>query len=54
MLAKQRFVLDTTAFTDNVLREDMGNGDLTKSVDVMLDLLARSRIKLNISCHCPP
>lgn len=32
----------------------MGNGDLTKSVDVMLDLLARSRIKLNISCHMPP
>ncbi|PKL68928.1 MAG: RNA ligase partner protein [Methanobacteriales archaeon HGW-Methanobacteriales-1] len=54
MLAKQRFVLDTTAFTDNVLRDDMGNGDLTKSVDVMLDLLARSRIKLNISCHMPP
>ncbi|MDP2835666.1 MAG: RNA ligase partner protein [Methanobacteriaceae archaeon] len=54
MLAKQRFVLDTTAFTDNVLREDLGNGDLTKSVDVMLDLLARSRIKLNISCHMPP
>ncbi len=54
MLAKQRFVLDTTAFTDNVLRDDLGNGDLTKSVDVMLDLLARSRIKLNISCHMPP
>ncbi|MDP3485875.1 MAG: RNA ligase partner protein [Methanobacteriaceae archaeon] len=54
MLAKQRFVLDTTAFTDNVLREDLGNGDLTKSVDIMLDLLARSRIKLNISCHMPP
>ncbi len=54
LLAKQRFVLDTTAFTDNVLREDLGNGDLTQSVDVMLDLLARSRIKLNISCHMPP
>ena len=54
MLAKQRFVLDTTAFTDNVLRDDMGDGDLTQSVDVMLDLLARSRIKLNISCHMPP
>lgn len=54
MLAKQRFVLDTTAFTDNVLRDDMGDGNLTKSVDVMLDLLARSRIKLNISCHMPP
>ncbi len=54
MLAKQRFVLDTTAFTDNVLRDDLGEGNLNKSVDVMLDLLARSRIKLNISCHMPP
>jgi len=54
LLAKQRFVLDTTAFTDNVLRDDLGEGNLNKSVDVMLDLLARSRIKLNISCHMPP
>jgi hypothetical protein len=54
VLAKQRFVLDTTAFTDNVLREELGDGNLSKSVDVMLDLLASSRIKLNISCHMPP
>lgn len=54
LLAKQRFVLDTTAFTDNQLREDYGEGELTKTVDVLLDLIARSRIKLNISCHMPP
>ncbi|HIH71179.1 MAG TPA: RNA ligase partner protein, partial [Methanothermobacter thermautotrophicus] len=54
MLAKQRFVLDTTAFTDNQLRELLGDGDLNLSVDRMLDLIARSRIKLNISCHMPP
>jgi hypothetical protein len=54
VLAKQRFVLDTTAFTDNVLREELGDGNLSKSVDIMLDLLASSRIKLNISCHMPP
>ncbi|MCK9151740.1 RNA ligase partner protein [Methanobacterium alcaliphilum] len=54
MLAKQRFVLDTTAFTDNQLRDKLGDGELNKSVDSMLDLIARSRIKLNISCHMPP
>ncbi|MCG2829152.1 RNA ligase partner protein [Methanothermobacter sp. K4] len=54
MLAKQRFVLDTTAFTDNQLRDMLGDGDLNRSVDVMLDIIARSRIKLNISCHMPP
>jgi len=54
MLAKQRFVLDTTAFTDNLLREDFGEGELDKTVDVLLDLIASSRIKLNMSCHMPP
>lgn len=54
MLAKQRFVLDTTAFTDNQLKDMLGAGDLHKSVDRFLDLIARSRIKLNISCHMPP
>jgi uncharacterized protein len=54
MLAKQRFVLDTTAFTDNQLRDDFGEGELNKTVDVLMDLIASSRIKLNISCHMPP
>jgi RNA ligase partner protein len=54
MPAKQRFVLDTTAFTDNQLRDKLGNGILNHSVDVMLELIAKSRIKLNISCHMPP
>ena len=52
--AKQRFVLDTTAFTDNQLRDDYGDGELDHTVDVLLDLIANSRIKLNISCHMPP
>ena len=54
MLAKQRFVLDTTAFTDTQLRDDFGEGNLSKTVDVLMDLIAKSRIKLNISCHMPP
>ncbi|PKL73454.1 MAG: RNA ligase partner protein, partial [Methanobacteriales archaeon HGW-Methanobacteriales-2] len=43
MIAKQRFVLDTTAFTDNQLRDDYGDGELDKTVEVLLDLIARSR-----------
>ena len=54
MLAKQRFVLDTTAFTDTQLRDDYGEGNLLKTVDMLMDLIAKSRIKLNISCHMPP
>jgi RNA ligase partner protein len=54
MLAKQRFVLDTTAFTDTQLRDDYGEGNLSKTVDMLMDLIAKSRIKLNISCHMPP
>lgn len=54
MLAKQRFVLDTTAFTDTQLRDDYGEGNLSKTVDMLIDLIAKSRIKLNISCHMPP
>ncbi|AXV38582.1 MAG: RNA ligase partner protein [Methanobacteriaceae archaeon] len=54
MPAKQRFVLDTTAFTDNQMRDVLGDGELLKTVDVLLDLIARSRIKLNMSCHMPP
>jgi len=54
MPAKQRFVLDTTAFTDNQLRDEYGNGELNPTVEVLLDLIASSRITLNISCHMPP
>jgi len=54
MLAKQRFVLDTTAFTDTQLRDDYGEGNLSQTVNVLMDLIAKSRIKLNISCHMPP
>ncbi|MEN6591823.1 MAG: RNA ligase partner protein [Methanobacterium sp.] len=54
MLAKQRFVLDTTAFTDNKLRDVYGEGELNNTVDYLLDVIAKSRIKLNMSCHMPP
>ncbi|MGZ7042988.1 MAG: RNA ligase partner protein [Methanobacterium sp.] len=54
MPAKQRFVLDTTAFTDNQLRDEFGDGELSKTADFLIDLIAESRIKLNMSCHMPP
>ena len=54
MPAKQRFVLDTTAFTDTQLRDEFGDGNLSKTVDLLTDLIAESRIKLNMSCHMPP
>jgi len=54
ILAKQRLVLDTTAFTDNQLRDNFGDGDLVKTVDFLIELIASSRIKLNMSCHMPP
>lgn len=46
--------MDTTAFTDNKLRDDYGEGELTLTVDFLLDIIAKSRIKLNMSCHMPP
>lgn len=54
MLIKQRFVLDTSAFTDVELRNKLGDGDLTKTIENMVDLIAKARTKLNISCHMPP
>ena len=54
MPAKQRFVLDTTAFTDNQLRDEFGEGNLAKTADFLINLIAESRIKLNMSCHMPP
>lgn len=54
MPAKQRFVLDTTAFTDNQLRDEFGDGKLANTAGFLIDLIAESRIKLNMSCHMPP
>ncbi|MBI5681125.1 MAG: RNA ligase partner protein [Methanobacterium sp.] len=54
MPVKQRFVLDTTAFTDNKLRDEFGEGQLTNTANFLIDLIAESRIKLNMSCHMPP
>ncbi len=50
---KQRFVLDTTAITDAGLREKEGYASLCESAQEILDLIAKARLKLNISCYIP-
>ncbi len=49
MQTKQRFVLDTTALTSVEIR----NGDLCTTIKNLLHLIAKARMKLNISCHIP-
>lgn len=49
---KQRFVLDTSVFITEEIRED--DEDLEAAVDRLLDLVARAKLELNISCYIPP
>ncbi len=50
---KQRFVLDTTAFTHQDVVDRLGDGDLCRAVSELLDLIARARMELHISCYLP-
>jgi hypothetical protein len=50
---RQRFVLDTTAITDTGLRVKEGYETLCESAAEVLELIARSRLKLEISCYIP-
>ncbi|AEA47788.1 RNA ligase partner protein [Archaeoglobus veneficus] len=50
---RQRFVLDTTAITDSGLRAKEGYESLCESAQEILDLIARARLKLDISCYIP-
>jgi RNA ligase partner protein len=50
---KQRFCLDTTALTDTSVREALGVKTITESTNKILDLIAKARMKLDISCHIP-
>jgi RNA ligase partner protein len=49
---KQRFVLDTSAFVTEEIRRD--GEDLGEAIDRLLDLIARAKLELNISCYLPP
>ena len=50
---KQRFVLDTTAITDSGLRVREGYETLCESAQEILDLIAKARLKFEISCYIP-
>ncbi|MGM0591229.1 MAG: RNA ligase partner protein [Halobacteriota archaeon] len=49
---KQRFVLDTSVFITDEIRED--GESLEEAVLRLLDLVARAKLDLNISCYMPP
>jgi RNA ligase partner protein len=50
---RQRFVLDTTAFTDAKLISHLG-GTITDAVNRLSELISIGRLRLNISCYMPP
>ncbi|MCK5185309.1 MAG: RNA ligase partner protein, partial [Candidatus Heimdallarchaeota archaeon] len=50
---RQRFVLDTTAFTDAKLISHLG-GSITEAVNRLSELISIGRLRLNISCYMPP
>ena len=52
-MQKQRFCLDTTAITDSEVRKSLGANTISKSAEMILDLIADSRVYLDISCHIP-
>ena len=52
-LQKQRFCLDTTAITDSEVRKSIGANTISESAEKILDLIADSRVHLDISCHIP-
>ncbi len=52
-MLRQRFVLDTTALTDQQVRESIGHSQLCEGIKGILDLVAESRLQLGISCYIP-
>lgn len=49
---RQRFVLDTTAFTDTKLINHFG-GDVRDVTNRLTELISIGRLRLNISCYMP-
>ena len=49
---KQRFVLDTSVFLTEEIRED--GESLEDALDRFLELIAQARLQLQISCYMPP
>ncbi|WP_254530793.1 RNA ligase partner protein [Natrinema gelatinilyticum] len=51
-LPRQRFVLDTSLFITEEIRED--DESLEEAIHRLLDLISTARLELNISCYVPP
>ncbi len=49
---KQRFVLDTSAFLTQDIRDE--DQDVEAAVEALLKLISRARLSLGISCYMPP
>ncbi|MFB6301493.1 MAG: RNA ligase partner protein [Haloferacaceae archaeon] len=49
---RQRFVLDTSVFVTEEIRRD--DESLEAAIDRLLDLIARAKLELEISCYMPP
>jgi RNA ligase partner protein len=49
---RQRFVLDTSLFLTDEIRQD--DESLEQAVDRLLDLVAEAKLELDISCYVPP
>jgi RNA ligase partner protein len=49
---RQRFVLDTSVFVTEEIRRD--DESLGAAIDRLLDLIARAKLELAISCYMPP
>ncbi len=52
-MQKQRFCIDTTAITDSEVRKSLGVNSISESAKKILQLIADSRVYLDISCHIP-
>ena len=49
---RQRFVLDTSLFITDEIRQD--DESLEQAVERLLDLVAEAKLELDISCYVPP
>jgi hypothetical protein len=49
---KQRFVLDTSLFLTDEIRQD--GESLADALARFLDLVAEAKLELNVSCYIPP
>ncbi|MDK2893038.1 RNA ligase partner protein [Methanohalophilus sp.] len=52
-MLRQRFVLDTTGLTDLQVRDSVGADNVCDGMKEILELIAKARLDLEISCYVP-